>query len=358
VLDSQVAGIPRPAARRWNVACKRSERRHHGNVPVIPGMASEREVRMRFLVIGGAGFIGSNLVDALLSRGDSVVVLDDFSTGKRENLRTSAAATVIEGSIVDLSAVRRAAEGVDFVLHQAALASVQRSIDDPVVSNAVNIQGTLNVLVAARDAGARRVVYAASSSAYGDTEEMPKHEGMPPRPLSPYALQKWVGEQYCRLFTELYGLDTVSLRYFNVFGPRQDPDSDYSAVIPIFTTRLLQGTAPTIYGDGEQSRDFTFIDNVVDANLRACEGGPKGGAAVNIACGERYTLNALAHTLGELIGSDVVPRYADPRPGDVRHSMADIRRARELLGWEPRIDFRTGLERTVEWYRSSHSVRR
>jgi UDP-glucose 4-epimerase len=214
------------------------------------------------------------------------------------------------------------------------------------------------VLVAARDAGVKRVVYAASSSAYGDTEVLPKREDMPARPLSPYAIQKWVGEHYLKVFASLYGLDGVALRYFNVFGPRQDPASDYAAVIPIFVSRLLSGSAPTIYGDGEQSRDFTFIDNVVDANLRACEGGPKGGESVNIACGTRYTLNALFEHVRELVRSDLRPHYAAPRQGDVKHSMADISKARALLGFEPRVDFVTGLRRTVDWYRSSLPVAR
>lgn len=314
---------------------------------------------MKYLVTGGAGFIGSNIVDALVRRGDSVVVLDNFSTGKRENLESVAdRIDVVEGSITDLPTVRRAAEGADFVFHQAALASVQRSVDDPITSNETNVKGTLNVLVAARDAGVKRLMYAASSSAYGDTEELPKHEGMPTNPLSPYAVQKWVGEQYCRVFADLYGLDTVSLRYFNVFGPKQDPNSHYAAVVPIFTTRLLSDSSPTIYGDGEQSRDFTFIDNVVAANLKACEGGPKKGAVVNIACGDRFTLNELYRSLCNLTGSSREPVYADPRPGDVRHSMADIRRAREVLGWTPVVDFHTGLERTVAWYRTALAASR
>jgi nucleoside-diphosphate-sugar epimerase len=314
---------------------------------------------MKFLVTGGAGFIGSNLVEALVRRGDAVVVLDNFSTGKRANLEgVRDRVQVVEGSITDLPTVRRAAEGVDFVLHQAALASVQRSVDDPLTSNEVNVKGTLNVLVAARDAGVKRLVYAASSSAYGDTEELPKREDMPARPLSPYAVQKWVGEQYCKVFSSLFGLDTVALRYFNVFGPRQDPASDYAAVIPIFVTRLLADQSPTIYGDGGQSRDFTFIENVVDANLRACDGGPKGGAVVNIACGARYTLNDLFEVVRELVGSRRRPQYGPARQGDVRHSMADIAQARALLGFEPRVDFRTGLERTVEWYRAAVSAAR
>jgi nucleoside-diphosphate-sugar epimerase len=314
---------------------------------------------MKFLVTGGAGFIGSNIVEALVRRGDRVVVLDNFSTGKRENLDgVRDRIEVIEGSITDLPTVRRAVEGADFVLHQAALASVQRSVDDPLTSNEVNVKGTLNVLVAARDAGVQRVVYAASSSAYGDTEVLPKREDMMPRPLSPYAVQKWVGEQYCKVFSTLYNLDTVALRYFNVFGPRQDPNSDYAAVIPIFVSRLLAGSEPTIYGDGEQSRDFTFIDNVVDANLKGCDGGPKGGAVVNIACGQRYSLNDLYEQIRALVGSSKKARYGPPRQGDVKHSMADIAQARSLLGFEPRVDFATGLRRTVEWYRASLPVAR
>ncbi|UCE03277.1 MAG: SDR family oxidoreductase [Candidatus Latescibacterota bacterium] len=314
---------------------------------------------MRFMVTGGAGFIGSSLVHALVRRGDSVVVLDNFSTGKRENLEPVAErVNLVEGSITDLPTVRNAMQGVDFVLHQAALASVQRSVDDPLTSNEINVKGTLNVLVAARDAGVKRVVYAASSSVYGDTEELPKHEAMPPRPLSPYALQKWVGESYCKVFSDLYSLDTVALRYFNVFGPRQDPNSEYAAVIPIFVTRLLAQSAPTVYGDGEQSRDFTFIDNVVAANLKACEGAPKNGVAVNIACGHRYTLNELHARLAGLIGTDLQPHYAEARQGDVRHSMAAVKRAETVLGWRPEIDFHDGLERTVEWYRTLLSASR
>jgi len=314
---------------------------------------------MKYLVTGGAGFIGSNIVEALVRRGDTVVVLDNFSTGKRENLQGFRdRLTVIEGSITDLPSVRRAAEGCDFVFHQAALASVQRSVDDPLTSNEVNVKGTLNVLVAARDAGVKRLVYAASSSAYGDTEVLPKREDMPGRPMSPYAIQKWVGEHYCRVFSSLYNLDTVALRYFNVFGPRQDPNSDYAAVIPIFVTRLLAGTEPTIYGDGEQSRDFTFIENVVDANLRACEGAPKRGEVVNVACGSRFTLNEIFQQICDLLRVKKEPRYAPARQGDVRHSMADISRAKVVLGFEPKVDFSTGLRRTVEWYRSTAAVGR
>jgi nucleoside-diphosphate-sugar epimerase len=314
---------------------------------------------MKFLVTGGAGFIGSNIVESLVRRGETVVVLDNFSTGKRENLEPLRdRISLVEGSITDLPTVRRAVEGCNYVLHQAALASVQRSVDDPITSNEVNVKGTLNVLVAARDAGVQRLVYAASSSAYGDTEVLPKREDMPAKPLSPYAIQKWVGEHYCKVFTSLYGLDTVALRYFNVFGPRQDPSSDYAAVVPIFVSRLLAAQEPTIYGDGEQSRDFTFIENVVDANLKACDGGPKDGEAVNIACGERFTLNELFRQVAALVGSNKKPRYGPARAGDVRHSMADIAKARALLGFQPKVDFATGLRRTVEWYRSTMPVAR
>jgi len=315
--------------------------------------------RMKYLVTGGAGFIGSNIAEALVRRGDTVVVLDNFSTGKRENLESFRdRVQVVEGSITDLPTVRRATEGVDFVFHQAALASVQRSVDDPLTSNEVNVKGTLNLLIAARDAGVQRLVYAASSSAYGDTEVLPKREDMAPKPMSPYAIQKWVGEHYCGVFSSLYNLDTVALRYFNVFGPRQDPASDYAAVIPIFVTRLLAGGVPTIYGDGEQSRDFTFIDNVVEANLRACTGGPKRGAVVNVACGARYTLNDVYRQICALLGVDRKPTYGPARAGDVRHSMAAIERVREVLGWEPRVDFATGLQRTVDWYRATMPVAR
>lgn len=304
-----------------------------------------------YLISGGAGFIGSNLVEALLQREASVRVVDNFSTGKRENIEPFLGQIeLIEGDLRDLEVCRRAAAGVRYVLHQAALASVPRSIDDPIASNESNITGTLNLLVAARDAGVKRLVYAASSSAYGDTPTLPKEESMPPCPLSPYAITKLVGEQYCRVFYTLYGLETVALRYFNVFGPRQDPQSQYAAVIPKFITALLEGCPPRIYGDGEQSRDFTYVENVVEANLLATTAPEAPGQLMNIACGQRMTLNELAEFLREALGSRVEFEYGAPRPGDVKHSWADISRARSILGYEPRVSVSEGLRRTVAWF--------
>jgi len=307
-----------------------------------------------YLITGGAGFIGSNLVEALLQREASVRVVDNFSTGKRENIEPFLGQTeLIEGDLRDLEVCRRAVAGVRYVLHQAALASVPRSIDDPIASNESNITGTLNLLVAARDAGVKRLVYAASSSAYGDTPTLPKEESMPPCPLSPYAITKLVGEQYCRVFYTLYGLETVALRYFNVFGPRQDPESQYAAVIPKFITALLEGRSPRIYGDGEQSRDFTFVENVVEANLLATTAPEAPGQLMNIACGQRMTLNELAEFLREALGSRVEFEYGAPRPGDVKHSWADISRASSILGYEPRVSASEGLRRTAAWFRSA-----
>ncbi len=309
---------------------------------------------MKALVTGGGGFIGSHLVSRLLSEGHEVRVLDDFSTGRRENLENCREAIELhEADIRDLDAVRKAVEGVARIYHQAALPSVIRSVEDPLTTNAVNVQGTLHVLIAARDAGVGRVVYAASSSAYGDTPTLPKIETMPASPLSPYALQKYVAEQYCMLFTRLYGLETVVLRYFNVFGPRQDPTSHYSAVIPKFIARLGRGEAPTVYGDGEQSRDFTYVDNVVDANLLAAEIPEAVGEVINVACGRRMTLNQLLEELRAIMGVSASAVYESPRPGDVRHSQADIGKARRLLGFEPAVDIREGLRRTVAFFGSS-----
>jgi nucleoside-diphosphate-sugar epimerase len=248
--------------------------------------------------------------------------------------------------------MRACCEGVQAVFHEAALASVPRSVSDPLASNEANVTGTLNVLCAARDAGVQRVVYAASSSAYGDTEQLPKHEGMPPRPQSPYAITKLVGEQYCAVFARLYGLSTIALRYFNIFGPRQDPASQYAAVVPLFITKLLQGEPPLIHGDGEQSRDFTYIENVVAANLQAAAAPDPGGRVVNIACGDRFTINQLCTRLRELTGSDLQPQHDESRPGDVRHSQADITLARELIGYAPSADLAAGLAETVAWYRA------
>ena len=312
-----------------------------------------------YLVTGGGGFIGSNLVEALLGRGDRVRVLDDFSTGRRENLesapewaaRGGGTFELVEGDIRDAASCRRAAEGAEYVLHLAAMPSVQRSVLDPVSSNAVNVDGTLNVLVAAREARVRRVVFASSSSLYGESEALPKVESMAPAPISPYGLQKLAGETYCGLFWRLYGLPTVALRYFNVFGPRQDPGSEYSAVIPKFIRAIKAGKTPTIFGDGDQTRDFSFIENVVHANLRACAAGEGAfGLAFNVACGERISLNDLVRQLASFAGRDVVPEHAAARPGDIRHSLAGIGRARELLDYRPSVDVREGLRRTWAAY--------
>ncbi|HVP81181.1 MAG TPA: SDR family oxidoreductase [Thermodesulfobacteriota bacterium] len=308
----------------------------------------------KILVTGGAGFIGSNLTEALLERGHSVRVLDDFSTGKRENLKFNSAHTsleIMEGDLRDLGTCRKAAQGIDYVFHQGALPSVQRSVEDPETSNAVNVGGTLNILLAAREKGVRRVMYAASSSVYGDTPTLPKHEEMPPNPLSPYALQKYVGEQYCRLFYQLYGLETICLRYFNIFGPKQDPNSLYSAVIPKFIDALLEERPPIIFGDGEQSRDFTYIENVVQANLLAMSADHLHGEAVNIACGTRISLNQLVSVLKEILGSKQSPLYQEPRKGDVKHSLADIRRGKEIINYEPKVGIEAGLRKTVDFFR-------
>jgi UDP-N-acetylglucosamine 4-epimerase len=307
----------------------------------------------RALVTGGGGFIGSHLAEALLKKGHGVRILDDFSTGKRENLtfrNHTPSLDVVEGDIRDLVLCQKAMEGVDYVFHQAALPSVQRSVEDPLGSNAVNVGGTLNVLLAARDAKVKRVMYASSSSIYGDTPMLRKKEDMSPTPLSPYALQKYTGEQYCRLFSQLYGLETVSLRYFNVFGPRQDPNSVYSAVIPRFIEALLHRRSPIVYGDGEQSRDFTYIDNVVQANVLAMSAQGLQGEIVNIACGQRISLNQLLGILKQFIPSERPAVYEEARPGDVRHSLADISKAKDCLRYEPIASIETGLKRTVEFF--------
>ena len=307
----------------------------------------------RALVTGGGGFIGSHLAEALLKKGYGVRILDDFSTGKRENLtfrNHTPSLDVVEGDIRDLVLCQKAMEGVDYVFHQAALPSVQRSVEDPLGSNAVNVGGTLNVLLAARDAKVKRVMYASSSSIYGDTPMLRKKEDMSPTPLSPYALQKYTGEQYCRLFSQLYGLETVSLRYFNVFGPRQDPNSVYSAVIPRFIEALLHRRSPIVYGDGEQSRDFTYIDNVVQANVLAMSAQRLQGEIVNIACGQRISLNQLLGLLKQFIPSERPAVYEKARPGDVRHSLADISKAKDCLRYEPIASIETGLKRTVEFF--------
>jgi nucleoside-diphosphate-sugar epimerase len=310
---------------------------------------------MFYLVTGGAGFIGSHLAEELSRRGERVRVVDSFITGKRQNLAHLPNVELIEGDLADLKTARAGVAGVDYVLHQAAIPSVPRSVDDPITSNRANIDATLNVLVAARDAGVKRVVYAGSSSAYGDTPTLPKREDMPAKPLSPYALQKLVGEQYMSMFTALYGLETVTIRYFNVFGPRQDPSSPYSGVISVFTRALLENGPVNIYGDGEQTRDFTYVANVVDGVLRACTA-QVSGMVLNVATGSRISLNELFRTLCELTGRTVNPSYRPPRAGDVRDSLADISRASRLLGYEPLVPFEEGLRRTVDWYRGQNAA--
>jgi nucleoside-diphosphate-sugar epimerase len=306
-----------------------------------------------YLVTGGAGFIGSHLAEALVRRGERVRVADSFITGKRENLAHIAGVELIEGDLADLSVAQRAVAGMDYVLHQAAIPSVPRSVQDPITSNRANIDASLNVLVAARDAGVRRVVYAGSSSAYGNTPTLPKVETMGTAPLSPYALQKLVAEQYCQMFTRLYGLETVTIRYFNVFGPRQDPSSPYSGVISLFIRALVERRQPTIYGDGEQTRDFTYVANVVDGVLRACTAPDASGEVINVATGGRISLNDLFRTLKTLTGASVDPIYADTRAGDVRDSQADINKAQKLLGYEPSVTLEQGLDATVAWFRKT-----
>jgi len=304
-----------------------------------------------YLVTGGAGFIGSHLVEALVRRGERVRVADNLSTGKRENLDHVGEVELLIGDLADPEFARRAVAGVEYVLHQAAIPSVPRSVADPVTSHRSNIDATLNVLVAARDAGVKRVVYAGSSSAYGNTETLPKREDMPTAPLSPYALQKLVGEQYAQLFTALYGLETVTTRYFNVFGPRQDPSSPYSGVISLFISALVEGRPATIHGDGEQTRDFTYVANVVDGVLRACHAPGANGGVFNVATGGRISLNALFQALKRIVAASSEPVYGPIRAGDVRDSQADISRARQVLGYEPRVGFEDGLIHTVKWYR-------
>ncbi|MGA3373374.1 MAG: SDR family oxidoreductase [Terracidiphilus sp.] len=307
-----------------------------------------------YLVTGAAGFIGRSIAASLLERGDAVRGIDSFITGKRSNLVGLEAMEFIEGDLADPAVCAKACSGIEIVFHEAALASVPRSVADPVTTNIHCVDATLNLLVAARAANVRRVVYAGSSSAYGDTPTLPKQEEMLPNPISPYAVAKLAGEHYMRAFSRVYGLETVTLRYFNVFGPYQDPTSHYSGVLAIFCRRMLGGEQPTIYGDGEQSRDFTYIDNVVHANLLAAAAPAErvSGGMMNIATGVRVTLNETFETLRELTGYSGRPAYAEPRAGDIRDSLADIHLAQELLGYQPIVDFREGLRRTVEWYRS------
>ncbi len=309
----------------------------------------------RYLITGAAGFIGRSLAASLLERGESVRGIDSFITGKRANLNGLEQMEFLEGDLADPEICKQACAGVEIVFHEAALASVPRSVADPVGTNTNCVNATLNLLVAARDAGVRRVVYAGSSSAYGDTPTLPKREDMLPDPISPYAVAKLAGEHYMGSFARVYGIETVVLRYFNVFGPYQDPASHYSGVLAIFCKMMLAGEQPTIYGDGGQSRDFTFIENVVEGNLLAASAPADkvSGQTMNLATGARITLNQVFALLCELTGYSGVPAYAAERSGDIRHSLADIRRAKELLEYTPRVDFREGLRRTVEWYRAT-----
>jgi len=308
---------------------------------------------MKYLVTGGAGFIGSNIVSELLRQGQQVVVLDNFATGKRENILTlmkNENLTMIEGDLRSFHIVRSAVKGVDYILHQGALPSVPRSINDPITSNDVNILGMLNILEAAKEFGVKRVITASSSSIYGNSETLPKVESMPVNPLSPYALTKYAQERYCQIFSQIYGLETVALRYFNVFGPNQDPTSQYSAVIPRFIRLIMADKEPVIYGDGSQSRDFTFVENNVWANIQACTAPKAAGEVINIACGERYTLIDLVNMINEILGKNIEPKFEKDRAGDVKHSLAGIDKAKGLLGYEVRVDFKEGLERTVEYF--------
>ena len=307
---------------------------------------------MRIVITGGAGFIGSNLAEVLaLAPNNEVCVVDDLSTGRVENIPIASGIEFIKGSITDLQLMNEVLADADFVFHQAALPSVQRSIEDPAHTNEVNIRGTLNVLMAARDAGVKKVIYASSSSVYGDTPELPKREGMTPNPLSPYAVTKLVGEYYCKVFNDVYGLNTISLRYFNVYGPRQDPHSEYAAVIPRFVFRVLRGEPPVIYGDGQQTRDFTFVKDVVNANILAMNSDATG--VYNIASGRMISIQELATLITRLTGrdSDLEPVFDKPRKGDVRHSLADISRARAVMGYKPEYSLERGLEETLRWFK-------
>ena len=309
----------------------------------------------KYLVTGGAGFIGSNIVKKLLEKGETVRVLDNYATGRKKNIQKYLKdIEFVKGDLANLKDCKKAVKGIDYILHQGAVPSVPRSVNDPIWTNNANINGTLNILIAARDAQIRRLVYAGSSSAYGDSPVMPKIETMENRPKSPYAIQKLTGEQYCQNFTKLYGLETVVIRYFNVFGPQQDPGSVYSAVIPLFIKAILKDKQPTIYGDGLTSRDFTYVDNVVSANLLACTA-PKlaTGEVINVACGYEVSLNQLVEKINQVLGKNIKPKYAAERVGDVKHSLADIGKAKKLLGYKPLVTFEEGLAQTIEYYKDN-----
>jgi nucleoside-diphosphate-sugar epimerase len=311
---------------------------------------------MRYLVTGGAGFIGSNTVDELVRRGHSVVVLDDLTGGKEENLaEVRSKITLIKGSITDIEVVRKAMHEADYVIHLAARTSVPRSVKDPIETNRTNIDGTLNVLVAAKDVKVKRIVFAASSSAYGETPTLPKVETMQPQPISPYGVTKYVGELYGQAFGRCYGLENVSLRYFNIFGPRQDPSSPYSGVLAKFCTAFLEDTQPVVFGDGEQTRDFTYVENAVQANLLACEAPNVSGKVFNVGTGGRVSLNDVLGTLAKITGKTLEAKYEPPRDGDIRDSQADISQAKEFLGYEPQMSLEEGLSRTYEWYQSTQA---
>ncbi len=311
---------------------------------------------MRYLVTGGAGFIGSNTVDELVRRGHSVVVLDDLSSGKEDNLAEFRnKITFIKGSIIDIEVVRKAMHEAEYVLHLAARTSVPRSVKDPIETNKINIDGTLNVLVAAKELKVKRVVFAASSSAYGETPTLPKVETMQPEPISPYGVTKYVGELYGQTFGRCYGLENVALRYFNIFGPRQDPGSPYSGVLAKFCMAFLEDAQPIVFGDGEQTRDFTYVENAVLANLLACEGPNVSGRVFNVGVGGRISLNGVLRELGKITGKTLEAKYEPPRDGDIRDSQADISQAREFLGYAPQVTFEEGLARTFEWYRETQT---
>ncbi len=306
----------------------------------------------KYLVTGGAGFIGSNIAEELVKRGYSVKIIDNFSRGKRENISSFLdKIELVEGDIRNYDDCGSALEGVDFVLHQAALTSVPRSIEDPLLTTDINIKGTLNILLASREAKVKGFVFASSAAVYGDNPIVPKKESNVGNPLSPYALSKFVGEKYCWIFSQIFGLSTVCLRYFNIFGPRQDPSSQYASAIPNFISRMLKGESPIIFGDGEQSRDFVYVSNVVEANILASKAKSVSGEVFNIGCGEGTTVNSLVSKLNKILKEEIHPSYDEPRPGDIRHSSADISKARKMLKYEPLVPFNKGLEETIRWYR-------